>query len=125
MWCMMDFVLLYVCSAQICLPRSRFNQPEMAQEDLSVFDAIRRHGVAGKPLEKNEERVVARLAEVAKVVLDEAARETIRKAHKRPVLFEYCGDGTPLKLKHAFQVSFAEHHKTVRSGYTGVQLYCE
>ena len=97
----------------------------MSQEDSSVFDALNKYGVAGRPLEKNEERVVGRLAEVAKVVLDEAAREMIRKAHKRPVLFEYCGDGTPLKLKHAFQVSFADHHKTVRSGYTGVEFYCE
>ena len=116
---------MYVCSVQNCLPRSRFNQLKMAQDDLSVFDSIRRLGVAGKPLEKNEERVVARLAEVAKVVLEEAARELINSSQKLPVLFEYCGDGTALKLKHAFQVSYAEHHKLVRSGYTGVELDCE
>ena len=120
-----EHLVMYVCSAQVRLPRYRLNQPKMAQGDLSVFDAIRRHGVAGKPLENNEERVVARLAEVAKVVLEEAARELISSSQKMPVLFEYCGDGSSLKLKHAFQVSYAEHHKLVRSGYTGVELYCE
>ena len=122
---MVQLLFMYVCSVQFCLPRSRLNQPKMAQEDLSVFDSIRRLVVAGKPLEKNEERVVARLAEVAKVVLEEAARELINSSQKMPVLFEYCGHGTPLKLKHALQVSYAEHRKLVRSGYTGVELYCE
>ena len=79
---------MYVCSAQIWFSRTDSTQPTMSQEDSSVFDALNKYGVAGRPLEKNEERVVGRLAEVAKVVLDEAAREIIRKAHKRLVLFE-------------------------------------
>ena len=91
----------------------------------SVFDTLQRLGVAGRPFDKNEERVVARLAEVAKQVLDENARELILRSQKRAVLYEYQGDGTPLKLKHAFQVSFAEHHKHARSGYTGEELYCQ
>ena len=53
---------------------------------------------------QNEEREVGRLAEVGKIVLEEAAYDLIRTAHKRPVLFDYCGDGTPLKLKSAFHV---------------------
>ena len=97
----------------------------MAEEGSNVFDAIRRLGVAGKPLEKNEEREVGRLAEVGKIVLEEAAYDLIRTAHKRPVLFDYCGDGTPLKLKSAFQVAFAEHHKHARSGYAGEELFCQ
>ena len=100
-------------------------QPNMAEEGSNVFDAIRRLGVAGKPLDKNEEREVGRLAEVGKIVLEEAAYDLIRTAHKRPVLFDDCGDGTPLKLKSAFQVAFAEHHKHARSGYTGEELFCQ
>ena len=97
----------------------------MSSEDSNVFDVITKLAVAGRPLEKNEERDVSRLAEITKVLLDETAREMISKAHTRPVLFEYFGDGTPLKLKHAFQVSFAEHHKHARSGYLGEELYCQ
>ena len=35
-------------------------------QDSCVFGAIKRYGVAGKPLDKNEEREVGRLAEVGK-----------------------------------------------------------
>ena len=94
-------------------------------EEPSVFDVIAKLGVAGKPLEKHELREVAKLAEAAKAVLEEVARTLIASSQKRPVLFEYCGDGTPLKLRHAFQVAFAEHQKSVRSGYTGDELYCQ
>ena len=94
-------------------------------EDLKVFDVIAKLGVAGRPLEKHELREVSRLAEAAKAVLEEAACDLIPSSQKRPVLFEYCGDGTPLKLRHEFQVSFAEHQKCVRSGYTGDDLYCQ
>ena len=97
----------------------------MAEEGLTVFDAIGKYGVAGRPLDKHEEREVDRLAEVAKVVLEEAARDLIRSFQKSPVVIEYSWDGTPVKLQHAFQVSFAEHQKLVRSGYTGVELYCQ
>ena len=94
-------------------------------EELNVFDAIGKLGVAGRPLGQNEVRIVGRVAEAAKQVIDESARQLIRNAHKRPVLFQYQGDGTPLKLKHSFQVAFAEHHVHARSGYTGVELYCQ
>ena len=59
------------------------------------------------------------------MAIEDAAYDLIRSAQTRPVLFDYCGDGTPLKLKSAFQVSFAEHHKHARSGYTGEELYCQ
>ena len=94
-------------------------------EDMNVFDAICKMGVAGRPLVQNELRTVDRVAEAAKQLLDESARQLIRNAHKRPVLFQYQGDGTPLKLKHAFQVAFAKHHSHARSGYTGVELFCQ
>ena len=118
------FVCVHVQLRLFCLALAptRYN---LAEEGLTVFDAIGKYGVAGRPLEKNEEREVDRLAEVAKVVLEEAARDLIRSSQKRPVVFEYCGDGTPVKLKHAFQVSFAEHQKLVRSGYTGFELDCQ
>ena len=94
-------------------------------QDQSVFDAIKRFGKAGRPLEKHEEREVGRLAEVGKMVMMEAALDLVRTAPKRPLLFEYCGDGTPLKLKSSYQISFAEHHKHARSGNTGAELYCQ
>jgi hypothetical protein len=94
-------------------------------KDQSVFDAIKRYGVAGKPLEQNEVREVCRLAEVGKHVIEEAAFDLVRSAQHKPLLFSYCGDGTPLKLKSSFQIAFAEHHKLARSGYTGRELYCQ
>ena len=97
----------------------------MASDSANVFDAVKKLAVAGRPLQQNEERDVARLAEATKALLDETARDMISKAQTRPVLFSYQGDGTPLKLKHAFQVAFAEHHKHARSGYTGEELYCQ
>ena len=94
-------------------------------KDQSVFDAIMRFGVAGKPLDKHEEREVGRLAEVGKQVMEEAAFDLVKSAQKKPLLFSYCGDGTPLKVKSSFQIAFAEHHKHARSGYTGAELYCQ
>ena len=73
----------------------------------------------------NAEREVARLCEVGKVALLEFAHDLVTSSNSRPLPFEYVGDGTPLKLKHAFQVAFAEHHKSHRSGYIGIELYCE
>lgn len=94
-------------------------------EELTVFDVIGKYGVAGRPLQKHEEREVTRLAEAGKALLNEGAKDLIAAAQGRPVLYEYQGDGTPLKLKAAFQVAFAEHQKTVRSGYSGVELFCQ
>ena len=122
-----DNVSMYVCSAQTCASRhwESETKPTMSEECVSVFDTLKRLGVAGRPLEKNEERVVARLAEAAKQLLDDNARELIIRAQKRAVLYAYQGDGTPLKLRHAIQVAFAEHSKHARSGYTGAELYCQ
>ena len=92
---------------------------------MSVFDAIKRYSKAGRPLEKHDERDVSKLAEVGKMLMKEAALDLVKQAHKRPLLFQYQGDGTPLKLKSSYQIAFAEHHKHVRSGYTGAELYCE
>ena len=94
-------------------------------KDSSVFGAISRFGVAGYPLAANEGRDVARLCETGKLALMEFAHDLIHASDGRPLLFEYVGDGTPVKLKHAFQVAFAEHHQSHRSGYTGVELYCQ
>ena len=68
---------------------------------------------------------MSRLAEGGKALLEEGVRELIAASQRRHVLFEYCGDGTPLKLKSAFQVAFAEHQNTARSGYTGEELFCQ
>ena len=70
-------------------------------------------------------REVQRLAEAGKALLDECAKDLIAAAQGRPVLYQYQGDGTPLKLKSAFQVAFAEHQKTSRSGYSGEELFCQ
>ena len=93
--------------------------------DSCVFDSLKRLGVAGRPLDKNEERDVGKLAECGKLLMQEAVYDLLKKSQHKPVLFEYGGDATPLKLKHAFQVAFAEHHRHARSGYTGVELYCQ
>ena len=80
--CLCVYVQLkFFCFA---LAPTRYN---MAEEGFTVFDAIGKYGVAGRPLEKHEEREVDRLAEVAKVVLEEAARDLIRSSQKRPVEF--------------------------------------
>ena len=68
---------------------------------------------------------MSRLAEAGKALLEEGVRELIAASQRRPVLFEYCGNGTPLKLKSAFQVAFAKHQNIVRSGYTGEELFCQ
>ena len=91
--------------------------------DSCVFDSLKRLGVAGRPFDKNEERDVGKLAECGKLLMQEAVYDLLKKSQHKPVLFEYSGDATPLKLKHAFQVAFAEHHRHARSGYTGVELY--
>ena len=118
---------VYVCSDQLfcginfgCL-----NQLSQDGEGSVGFRRIKRHGVAGKPLDQNEVREVCRLAEVGKQVIEEAAFDLVRSAQQKPLLFSYCGDGTPLKLKSSFQIAFAEHHKHARSGYTGRELYCQ
>ena len=46
-------------------------------EELTVFGVIGKSGVAGRPLEKNEEREVSRLAEAGKALLEEGVRELI------------------------------------------------
>ena len=94
-------------------------------EELSVFNVIGKVGVAGRPLEQNEVREVSILAEAGKALLVEGAKDLIAAAQGRPVLYEYQGDGTPLKLKASFQIAFAEHQKTARSGYSGVELFCQ
>ena len=75
-------------------------------KDQSVFDAIKRYGVAGKPLDQNEVREVCRLAEVGKQVIEEAAFDLVRSAQQKPLLFSSCGDGTPLKVKSSFSNCF-------------------
>ena len=77
---------VYVQLRLFCLAfaPTRYN---MAEEGFTVFDALGKYGVAGRPLEKHEEREVDRLAEVAKVVLEEVARDLIRSSQKRPVVF--------------------------------------
>ena len=89
--------------------------------DSCVFDSLKRLGVAGRPLDKNEERDVGKLAECGKLLMQEAVYDLLKKSQHKPVLFEYSGDATPLKLKHAFQVAFGH----ARSGYAGVELYCQ
>ena len=80
------FLCVYVQLRLFCLALAptRYN---MAEEGFTVFDAIGKYGVPGRPLENNEEKEVDRLAEVAKVVLEEAARDFIRSFQKRPVVF--------------------------------------
>ena len=107
-----------------CLALSTHRRTKMAQE-LEVLNVIGAYGVAGRPLEKSDARQVQRLAEAGKALLDECAKDLIAASHGRPVLYQYQGDGTPLKLKSAFQVAFAEHQKTARSGYSGVELFCQ
>ena len=96
---------VYGCSDQLfcgirfgCLNQLSLNMVKCQ----SVFDAIKRYGVAGKPLDQHEVREVGRLAEVGKHVIEEAAFDLVRSAQHKPLLFSYCGDGTPLKLKSFF-----------------------
>lgn len=110
-------LMLYVCvcSAQRLLTPtvlSTHTRTKMAQE-LEVLNVICKYGVAGRPLEKSEMREVQRLAEAGKALLDECAKDLIAAAQRRPVLYQYQGDGTPRKLKSAFQVAFAEHQKNI------------
>ena len=128
----MAIVRAHVCIIFIflCLLNSVRSQLDLTLEatmarDSCVFQAIKKYGVAGYPLAANEDRDVGRLCEVGKVALMESAHDFVRSSNGRPLLYEYVGDGTPLKLKHAFKVAFAEHHRSHRSGYTGVELYCQ
>ena len=64
-------------------------------EGSCVFDSLKRLGVAGRPLEKNEEREVAKMAEVAKVLMEESVYDLLKNSQHKLVLYDYSGDSTP------------------------------
>ena len=116
---------VYSCSAQTCCSSSSSSsQLKMSRQD-SVFDAIKHLSVAGKTLSEQECNDAGRLCEVGKAALLEFAHALVKASHGRPLLYEYCGDGTPLKLRYRFGSDVDRHLKVKRSGFSGTGLFCQ
>ena len=79
-----------------------------------MFDAIKHLAVAGRSLTVQEHRDAARLCEVGKAALLEFAHDLVKASHGRPLLYEYVGGGTPLKLRYRFQSPLSPHPNVKR-----------
>ena len=81
-------------------------------DELNVFDAIGKYGVAGRPLAKNEERDVSKLAEVGKMLMREAAFDLVKQAHQRPLPFSISRGWHPFEAQEFISGSFCRASQT-------------
>ena len=117
------FLFMYAWIAQTPQIRSYIQaRPKMVRQD-SVFDAISRLSVASHSLTEAEHRDALRLCEVGKMALNEFGHDLVLASNGRPLLYEYVGDGTPLKLKYHMEASVSKHDKSHRSGYSPGWFY--
>ena len=90
-----------------------------------VLEAIATYGRAGYILANNEDREVARLCEISKQYLTDQALALVKQAVGKPVLYEYVGDGTPMRLLYFYSAALSEHHQVHRAGKSTTELYCQ
>ena len=91
------------------------NGPSIRQELVSFAQA-------GKVLEKNQDRAVAKLCEVSKEFLKRKAKAFVSDAARRPILYTYAADGTPMRLSATFRTHLADGTPVVRRGGFGHEL---
>ena len=75
----------------------------MQQAESTRFsDAIAKWSVAGRPNDWNDYLIFAKAAEIMKKHVFEKARGLIASSGRRPLLYTYASDGTPLRATGTF-----------------------
>ena len=101
----------------------------MGSESHSFSDALAEWSVAGRPNKFPDYLVFARVAEVLKKHTMCKARELVVSAARRPLLYTYASDGTPLRATATFTSTMggaaaagSNSNKVQRRGGDGTEL---
>ena len=94
----------------------------LAMEGSSFASLLREWSVAGRPMQANDWQVCGRVAEVAKKFIHGKAKGLVESASRRPLLFTFGSDGTPLRATSTFSSVLSGTTRVVRRGGEGTEL---
>ena len=90
----------------------------------SVLEAIEFYGTGARVFNSLDASECSLLCEIGKRFLHTTAEDLVRTSDGKAVLYEYFGDGTPMRIKVFFNASSDGHHRVRRVGSSGVEFYC-
>ena len=91
----------------------------------SVLEAIQFYGTGARVFNSLDASECSLLCEIGKRFLHTTAEDLVRTSDGKAVLYEYFGDGTPMRIKVFFNASSDGHHRVRRVGSSGVEFYCQ